>query len=168
MNRYIFDITICTAFGNAQHQQKKGKTKVSEKTIEAAEKTAEKQTEERTLNEQIEKLAGVILENKKRAEECAEKIKTAQQEILKLLNGVIKPVDTPTAYISVRRGATRLDAKKAETIYTVEERPELYKIVPDTAAFKILLTDDEKKEVYTESDPVVTVTAKTAETKEKE
>lgn len=129
-----------------------------------AEKTAENMIEERVLNEQIEKLAGVILENKKRAEECAEKIKTAQQEILELLNGSTKPVDTPTAYVSVRKGATRLNAKKAEAIYTVEKRPELYKIVPDAAAFKILLSDEEKKEVYTESAPVVTVTAKTAET----
>ena len=137
---------------------------MSEKTIETAEKTADKQTEEQTLNEQIEKLAGVILENKKRAEECAEKIKIAQQKILELLDGVIKPVDTPTAYVSVRRGATRLNAKKAEALYTPEKRPELYKIVPDASAFKILLSDEEKKEVYTESDPVVTVTAKTAET----
>lgn len=129
-----------------------------------AEKTAENMIEERVLNEQIEKLAGVILENKKRAEESAEKIKTAQQEILELLNGSTKPVDTPTAYVSVRKGATRLNAKKAEAIYTVEKRPELYKIVPDAAAFKILLSDEEKKEVYTESAPVVTVTAKTAET----
>lgn len=129
-----------------------------------AEKTAENMIEERVFNEQIEKLAGVILENKKRAEECAEKIKTAQQEILELLNGSTKPVDTPTAYVSVRKGATRLNAKKAEAIYTVEKRPELYKIVPDAAAFKILLSDEEKKEVYTESAPVVTVTAKTAET----
>lgn len=132
--------------------------------IETAEKTADKQIKERIRNEQVEKLAGVILENKKRAEECAEKIKTAQQEILKLLDGAIKPIDTPTAYVSVRKGATRLNAKKAEALYTPEKRPELYKIVPDSAAFKILLTDDEKKEVYTESEPVVTVTAKTAET----
>lgn len=131
---------------------------------EDAEKTAEKQIKERIRNEQIEKLAGVILANKKRAEECAEKIKTAQQEILKLLDGVIKPVDTPTAYVSVRRGATRLNSKKAEAMYTPEKRPELYKIVPDSSAFKILLSDEEKKEVYTESDPVITVTAKTAET----
>ena len=133
-------------------------------TAKTAEKTAEKQIKERIRNEQIEKLAGVILENKKRAEECAEKIKIAQQEILKLLDGVIKPVDTPTAYVSIRRGATRLNAKKAEALYTPEERPELYKIVPDSSAFKMLLSDEEKKEVYTESDPVVTVTAKTAET----
>lgn len=131
---------------------------------EDAEKTAEKQIKERIRNEQIEKLAGVILENKKHSEECAENIKTAQQEILKLLDGVIKPVDTPTAYVSVRKGATRLNAKKAEAMYTPEERPELYKIVPDASAFKILLSDEEKKEVYTESDPVVTVTAKTSET----
>lgn len=131
---------------------------------EIAEETAEKQIKERNRNEQIEKLAGVILENKKRAEECAEKIKIAQQEILKLLDGVIKPVDTPTAYVGVRKGATRLNAKKAEAVYSVEKRPELYKIVPDAAAFKILLSDEEKKEVYTESEPVVTVTAKTAET----
>lgn len=137
---------------------------MSENKIETAEKTADKQIRERIRNEQIEKLAGVILTNKKRAEECAEKIKTAQQEILKLLDGVIKPVDTPTAYVSVRKGATRLNAKKAEALYTPEKRPELYKIVPDAAAFKILLSDEEKKEVYTESDPVVTVTAKTAET----
>lgn len=132
--------------------------------IETEEKTAENMTEERNRNKQIEKLAGVILENKKCAEECAETIKTAQQGILKLLNGTTKPVDTPTAYISVRKGATRLNAKKAEAIYPAEKRPELYKIVPDSAAFKILLSDDEKKEVYTESEPVVTVTAKTAET----
>ena len=131
---------------------------------EDAEKTAEKQIKERIRNEQIEKLAGVILANKKRAEACAEKIKTAQQEILKLLDGVIKPVDTPTAYVSVRRGATRLNAKKAEAMYAPEKRPELCKIGPDSSAFKILLSDEEKKEVYTESDPVVTVTAKTAET----
>lgn len=142
---------------------KERKTKVSNKT-ETAEKTADKQIKERIRNEQIEKLAGVILANKKRAEECAEKIKTAQQEILKLLNGATKPVDTPTAYVSVRKGATRLNAKKAEALYTPEKRPELYKIVPDASAFKILLSDEEKKEVYTESDPVVTVTAKTAET----
>ncbi len=129
-----------------------------------AEKTSENMIEERILNEQIEELAGVILENKKRAEECAETIKNAQQEILKLLNGSTKPVDTPTAYVSVRKGATRLNAKKAEALYTPEKRPELYKIVPDAAAFKILLSDEEKKEVYTVSEPVVTVTAKTAET----
>jgi hypothetical protein len=138
---------------------------VSGKT-ETAEKTADNQIKEPPLNYQIEILAGVILENKKQAEACAERIKLAQQEILKLLNGVIKPVDTPTAYVSVRKGATRLNAKKAEALYTPEKRPELYKIVPDSAAFKILLSDEEKKEVYTESDPVVTVTAKTAETAE--
>lgn len=121
------------------------------------------ETAEKTADKQIEKLAGVILENKKRAEECAEKIKTAQQEILRLLNGVTKPVDTPTAYVSVRKGAKRLNAKKAEALYAPEKRPELYKIVPDSAAFKILLSDDEKKEVYTESEPVVIVTAKTKE-----
>lgn len=132
-------------------------------SADEAEKTSENMIEERIRNEQIEKLAGVILENKKRAEECAETIKTAQQEILKLLNGSTKPVDAPTAYISVRKGATRLNAKKAEALYTPEKRPELYKIVPDAAAFKILLSDEEKKEVYTESAPVVTVTAKTAE-----
>lgn len=132
--------------------------------IETAEKTADNQIKEQIRNEQIEKLAGVILSNKKRAEECAEKIKNAQQEILKLLNGTTKPVNTPTAYVSVRKGATRLNAKKAEALYTPEKRPELYKIVPDSAAFKILLSDEEKKEVYTESAPVVTVTAKTAET----
>lgn len=137
---------------------------MSDKTIETAEKTADKQIKERIRNEQIEKLAGVILANKKQAEECAENIKIAQQEILKLLNGATKPVDTPTAYVSVRKGATRLNAKKAEALYTPEKRPELYKIVPDAAAFKILLSDEEKKEVYTESDPVVTVTAKTAKT----
>lgn len=133
-------------------------------SADEAEKTAEKQIEERIRNEQIEKLAGVILANKKQAESCAEKIKTAQQEILKLLNGATKPVDTPTAYVSVRKGATRLNVKKAEAMYTPEKRPELYKIVPDSAAFKILLSDEEKKEVYTESEPVVTVTAKTSET----
>ena len=146
------------------HKPEKTAEKSEKLAAETAEKTADKQIKERIRNEQIEKLAGVILENKKRAEDCAEKIKTAQQEILKLLNGATKPVDTPTAYVSVRKGATRLNAKKAEAIYTPEKRPELYKIVPDSAAFKILLSDDEKKEVYTESDPVVTVTAKTAET----
>ena len=127
---------------------KERKTKVSDKTTETAEKTAEKMIEERIRNEQVEKLAGVILANKKRTEECAEKIKTAQQEILKLLNGATKPVDTPTAYVSVRKGATRLNAKKAEAIYTVEKRPELYKFVPDAAAFKILLSDEENKALY--------------------
>ena len=146
------------------HKPEKTAENCEKFAVENAEKTAEKMIEERIRNEQIEKLAGVILANKKRTEECAEKIKTAQQEILKLLNGATKPVNTPTAYVSVRKGATRLNAKKAEAIYTVEKRPELYKIVPDAAAFKVLLSDEEKKEVYTESEPVVTVTAKTAET----
>ena len=146
------------------HKPEKTAEKSEKFAAENAEKTADKQIKDRIRNEQVEKLAGVILANKKQAEECAEKIKTAQQEILKLLNGATKPVDTPTAYVSVRKGSTRLNAKKAEAIYTVEKRPELYKIVPDAAAFKILLSDEEKKEVYTESDPVVTVTAKTAET----